>query len=195
MFTGNFFDCDCDLLWMNRLAEETLSEQVSNALSKAQCVMNTTAGGSGSDISDGLDDFGELVRKTGFGSGGSGVSGVMGRGSNVHSNRKTNVDLEAEYLAGSISNDFEDDVQDLTYKSFDESQITSVSTLTEETCPGKEVPIVDGAPDAAQNSDRVLWENKISAAGSTLHRQSTPLTFIVLLPLHLALALAIQYFR
>lgn len=184
---------------MNRLAVDTMNEQVSNALSEAQCVMNTTTDGAGGDVvggggvNNGLDDFG--VQKTGFG---SGDSGVLGRGSIGYSNRKAKVnaaDLGAESLAGGAPDDFEDDAQEMPYKSFDESQITLVSTLTEETCPGKEVPIVDGAPDAAQNSDRVLWENNKSAAGSAVHRQSTPLTFIVLLTLNSALALAIQYFR
>lgn len=181
---------------MNRLAVDTMNEQVSNALSEAQCVMNTTTDGAGGGVvggvNNGLDDFGVPVQKTGFG---SGDNGVLGRGSIGYSNRKAKVnaaDLGAESLAGGAPDDFEDDAQEMPYKSFDESQITLVSTLTEETCPGKEVPIVDGAPDAAQNSDRVLWENNKSAAGSAVHRQSTPL---VLLTLNSALALAIQYFR
>jgi len=75
-------------------------------------------------------------------------------------------------------------------KSFDEPQVVIINSLNEDTCPGKEQPVVEGAPDAAQNSDRVLWESTKSAAaaGSALQaplgRSALPVFALVFAIIH-----------
>lgn len=130
---------------MNQLAVETNNEQVKRELSTAQCQMNDTADGD----SD-LDDMKVTGPKNGY---------VGGYGAN-----KVDADITAADKAigsgemgaaaeGGLPKPFDDD-----------TQLIAVSTLNEDTCPGKEQPLVDRAPDAAQNSDRVLWESTKSAA-------------------------------
>ncbi|XP_025417971.1 connectin-like [Sipha flava] len=173
---GNQFECDCDLLWMNRLAAETINEQVKRVLSEAECTMNSTAAdgddgsveqqfGSGKQrkaFENGLDDGVPGVGVGGYGeqAGGTGSTGADGGGSG----------------GGTGTSDGADAV---LMRSADESQLTKVSALDEDTCPGKEPPVVDGAPDAAQNSDRVLWEStktsgSAAAATAALFRTPSP---------------------
>jgi len=79
-------------------------------------------------------------------------------------------------------------------KLFDEPQVVAISSLNEDTCPGKEQPLVDGAPDAAQNSDRVLWESTKSAAAAGSALQA-PLSRSALPVLALVFAIIIRSHR
>jgi len=148
---GNMFECDCSLLWMNRLAVETNNEQVERELMTAQCQMNDTAD-NGGDLAD---------LKV------SGPRNVYGGGGGYGENQ---VDAETTadkaISAGGVGGRMVGGTDGGFPKSFDESQVIAVSSLNEDTCPGKEQPLVDGAPDAAQNSDRVLWESTKSATGT-----------------------------
>ncbi|VVC26410.1 Hypothetical protein CINCED_3A001025 [Cinara cedri] len=74
-------------------------------------------------------------------------------------------------------------------KPFDESKMIKVSSLNEDTCPGKEQPLVEGAPDAAQNSDRVLLPVK---SGGAIFRPTASMQMLsVLLPLSVPVLLAL----
>lgn len=164
------FNCDCSLLWMNRLAAETSSEQVNRAMSDAQCLMNDTA-----DYGDGVSADSEAA--------GSPIGGGGGGG------KKTRASVPQDSpVFGPV--DGGGDATDVNSRIYDESKVTRVSALDENTCPGKERPLVDdgGAPDAAQNSDRVLWEtaNGSSSADRALRRPSAPQ---LLFPLLLVFAL------
>lgn len=140
---------------MNRLAAETTSEQVNRAMSDAQCLTNDTA-----DYDDGLltDD------RSSRGGGGGGK------------NEKAGTSPSQDLLQGGGP------PTDGTTRVIDESKLTKVSALNEDTCPGKERPLVDGTPDAAQNSDRVLWEstNSSSSATDRPRRSPAPLTLQLL---------------
>lgn len=176
-FAGNVFNCDCSLLWMNRLAAETINELVRRAFSDAQCLMNDTAddrvGGGGGEDDDNNNGY-STDSRTGdkaHANGGSGVpaiaAGFVGGTYSRKSDAKSAADVGGPSSAGATSSEgFGAGVSDVMFKAYDESQLTKVSALTEDTCPGKEQPLEDGAPDAAQNSDRVLWEsNNKSGAG------------------------------
>lgn len=63
----------------------------------------------------------------------------------------------------------------------EDPQLIAIRTLDEDTCPGKERPLVDGAPDAAQNSDRVLWESTKSVAAPLRRSPLTVLAAVVVL--------------
>ncbi|XP_029343584.1 connectin isoform X1 [Acyrthosiphon pisum] len=151
-FKGNMFECDCSLLWMNRLAAEINNEQVKRELTTAQCQMNDTAD---SDLAD-LKVAGPRNVYGGDG-GGYGANQV-----DAETTADKAISVGGGGMMGGADGGFP--------KSFDEPQVVAISSLNEDTCPGKEQPLVDGAPDAAQNSDRVLWEStkSASAAGSTL---------------------------
>lgn len=175
---GNVFDCDCSLLWMNRLAAETISDQVSRAFSDAQCMMNDTA----DDVVGGGDVGYSTGSRTGHKTHANGGNG--GDYSRM-SDAKPAADVGGLSSAGAMASDGTGagvsdgtlKAYDGTLKAYDESQLTKVSALTEDTCPGKEQPLVDVAPDAAQNSDRVLYN--ASGAGTRLVRSSAPLPVLL----------------
>ncbi|KAL4122443.1 hypothetical protein QTP88_014774 [Uroleucon formosanum] len=148
------FECDCSLLWMNRLAAETNNEQVEKELKTAQCQMNDTTD---SDLAD-LKVAGPRSVYGGDG-GGYGANQV-----------DTETTADKAISVGGVGGGMMGGADGGLPRSFDEPQVIAISSLDEDTCPGKEQPLVDGAPDAAQNSDRVLWESTKSAAaaGSTL---------------------------
>ncbi|XP_025206175.1 connectin-like [Melanaphis sacchari] len=146
-FKGNKFECDCGLLWMNQLAIETNNEQVAREMSAAQCQMNETADGDG-DLTSDLKVAGP---KNGYGG---------GYGAN-----KVDAETAADKSVGSSGETM--DAADGSPRLSDDTQLIAVISLNEDTCPGKEQPLVDGAPDAAQNSDRVLWESTKSAAAAS----------------------------
>uniref|UniRef100_A0A2S2PRN2 Connectin n=1 Tax=Schizaphis graminum TaxID=13262 RepID=A0A2S2PRN2_SCHGA len=154
-FKGNKFECDCSLLWMNRLAIETNNEQVARELSTAQCQMNDTADG---DVD--LTDLKVTGPKNGYNSGGGG--GVGGYGAN-----KVDAETAADKADKTVGGSGEMGAADGLPMPFDDTQLIAVRSLSEDTCPGKEQPLVDMAPDAAQNSDRVLWQSTQSAAAAT----------------------------
>lgn len=179
---GNVFDCDCSLLWMNRLAVETTNEQVSRAFSDAQCLMNDTADdvdystGSRADhktLGDGHNRMSDAQPAADVG-GPSSVGDIPSDGTGAGA-------MPSDGIGAGVSDGTGVGVSDGTFKAYDESQLTKVSALTEDTCPGKEQPLVDGAPDAAQNSDRVLWEsnNNASGAGTRLVRSSATLSVLL----------------
>lgn len=131
---------------MNQLAVETSNEQVQRELSTAQCQMNDTADSDGD-----LDDMKVTGPKNDYGGGGYGSNKVD---ADITAANKAIGGGEMGAAAdGGLPKSFDDD-----------TQLIAVSTLNEDTCPGKEQPLVDRAPDAAQNSDRVLWESTKSAA-------------------------------
>lgn len=196
---------------MNQVAAETTNEQVHRELSEAKCSMNDTAGdddgpgGGGEGYGPG-DGQRKAYGGTGRGGGGenvggSGVPGVAAGGLGVYGggngdgggegdsddNRKSAADVGAGGAAG--AEDAGPQTFDEFYKSpgGDLQPLTLVSSLDEDTCPGKEQPLVDGAPDAAQNSDRVLWEsNKSSGVGGGAaalpgSSAATPLLLLLLL--------------
>jgi len=149
------FECDCSLLWMNRLAVETNNEQVARELATAQCQMNDTAD------NDGGGDLADLKvsgPRSVYGGDGGGGYGANQLDAETTADKAISVGGVGGGMVGGADGGFP--------KSFDESQVIVVSSLNEDTCPGKEQPLVDGAPDAAQNSDRVLWESTKSAAGT-----------------------------
>ncbi|XP_022180831.1 connectin-like [Myzus persicae] len=174
-FKGNMFECDCSLLWMNRLALETTNDQVARELATAQCQMNDTAD------SDGGGDLADLKV--------AGPRNVYGGGDGGYGANQVDAETPADKAisVGGAGGGIADGVDGGLPKSFDEPLVVTIRTLNEDTCPGKEQPLVDGAPDAAQNSDRVLWESTKSAAaaaaGSALHaplgRSAMPVLAVV----------------
>jgi len=169
---GNMFECDCSLLWMNRLAVETNNEQVENELKTAQCQMNDTADSDGD-----LADLKVAGPRSVYGGDGGGY-GANQLDAETTADKAISVGGAGGGMIGGADGGLP--------RSFDEPQVVAVSSLDEDTCPGKEQPLVDGAPDAAQNSDRVLWESTKSAAaaGSTLQaplgRSALPVLAFVL---------------
>lgn len=162
MFAGNVYDCDCGLLWMNRLSAETINEQVIRELSDAACLMNDTANGAGGNAATGQPmTFGIAVDS-------------YDRAQKTGTQEAVAVE-ETEPADGGDA-------------SFDESKLIKVSSLKEETCPGKERPLVDGVSDAAQNSDRILRQDK---SGGAVVRPSAPLLLSLPLPLSAHVLLAV----
>lgn len=143
---------------MNRLAEETANDQVKRELSNAQCLMNDTA-------DDGRPPAAGHEGRDYDGTGGSlapgAAAGGAGGGGGRHGTDETGMDARVgQATDGGQSADGNDEYN----KPFDESQLTKVSVLNENTCPGKEQPLVDGTPDVAQNSGRVVFEAKSGGA-------------------------------
>lgn len=173
--TGNVFDCHCNLLWMNKLAAETNNEQVSTVLSEAQCQMNETA-------DDGADDGYMVAGQTPYD---SAVTRGHGRKTDAAVDGMDGSAATVTAAVGGSGGSF-GGADEYVSRSFDESKLIKVSALDEETCPGKEQPVVDGPPDAAQNSDRVLWQSNNSSATPTAVRSSLHLTGVLLLSTVLA---------
>lgn len=159
-FPGNAFVCDCGLLWMNRLAEETVNDQVSSALSDVQCRMNDTSdevdGGPGGSSGAARPDKMTIAD-------GAGPRRVPGASSAGGDERAGSADANGEPKLTAGESPSSSDASNRPHD--DESRLVRVSAMDDDTCPGKERPVVDGAPDAAQNSDRILQEssNKSSA--------------------------------
>ncbi|XP_050432018.1 connectin-like isoform X2 [Adelges cooleyi] len=157
---GNVFECDCNLLWMKRVAADTSNEQLSRELMDAKCSINDTDGpaaatGRQTAVSGGgPDKVGSRRDDNKLDGGGSDTDDrkeTGGYGSKGGDRKTVDVDGGEEH-GGRLP------------PPLDESQMVSVTDLDENTCPGKEQAVVDGTPDAAQNSDRVLWESKSAAA-------------------------------
>lgn len=170
-FSDNLFTCDCGLLWMNRLAAETVNEQVKTALTEAKCQMNDTSEGGSDPVTIGTAPN----RKTYAGLPDTATSGVGNRYIK-YTGTKTTVDAKSP--ANGV--DDYDTVYRVTPPSSNKVLTVRVSSLDEDTCPGKEQPLVDGAPDAAQNSDRVLSQSTKSSAPLPFLRPSTVLRSVFL---------------
>ncbi|XP_050537870.1 connectin-like isoform X2 [Daktulosphaira vitifoliae] len=141
---GNVLECDCSLLWMKRVAADTNNEQLNRELTDTKCWINDTDGPTSSvgrkaksdgGLTDSLDNYREENNK-------------LDDGYDDHKDT-FNVHTGKDHYDRSR---------------LEETPVVSVIDMDENTCPGKEQAVVDGTPDAAQNSDRVLWESKSTAS-------------------------------
>lgn len=156
-FTGNVFACDCSLLWMNQLTAETINDQVKTALTEAQCQMNDTSEEDGGDSA---------------GAGHRSYTGHPAASGKYHEKSIADTEAAAADTRGSMAGDA-NVLDESAGSQSDKKLLIKVSSLDEDTCPGKEQPLVDSAPDAAQNSDRGLWQSGETSAALPSFQPST----------------------